>query len=112
MPKKSPPAPVVPHHRLDDARSILKHVEIIGALDRVCGLILILGGLSIVPLASVIVDIAWLPSIGGILAVILGLYLFGLGKRIARLEKGARESQITVSILMLFLPLFFLCGVG
>jgi predicted Ser/Thr protein kinase len=104
--KRMPSAPVVPHHEVEEARSILKHVEIIGALDRVCGIIVLLGGLSLFPLSSVIMAPAWIPSLGGIFAIILGLYLLGLGKRIGRLQQGARESQITVSVLMLFLPPF------
>jgi len=108
LPHTLTPPPVVPQHRISEARSILKHVEILGALDRVSGILLLLGGLGLFSIAPVMADVPWLPSIGGIVFIIFGLYLMGLGKRVARLQKGAREAQITASVLMLFLPPFLM----
>ena len=40
-------------------------------------------------------------NVGGIVALLFGIWMMSLGGKLGRLEKGARESQITVSALML-----------
>jgi len=101
-------APVVPRHELDDARGILRHAEIIGALDRVLGLICVAGTFfsAMAIVFTELIPYRWGAGFAGILSFLLGLYLMGLGRRITRLEEGARESQVMACVLMLFLPPF------
>ncbi len=98
-----------PQHEIDDARSILRHVEIIAALDKVGGILLILGGLAF---GSILRNFVFPFGVnpGGFIILVtlfLGIYLLNLGKRVQKLQPGARESQMTVSVLLLFLPPFF-----
>lgn len=99
--------PVVPHHEVEEARGLLRHAEIIGALDRVLGLLFVLSAFGVAAgLMSEIIPGPWVGAFGFFVSLILGLYLMSLGRRVANLEKGARESQVMVSIVMLFLPPF------
>ena len=109
--KASPEAdlgPVVPSYDIEAARSVLRHAEILGALDRVMGLICVLGTFfGTVALAfTELIPYRWGAGFAGLLSFILGLYLMGLGRRIARLEEGARESQVMLSVVLLFFPPF------
>ncbi len=101
-------APVVPTHEIDDARGILRHAEIIGAIDRVLGLICLLGTFfgTIALAFTELIPYKWGGGFAGLLSFFLGLYLMGLGRRVTRLEEGARESQVMLSVLLLFLPPF------
>ncbi len=100
------PNPVVPHHEVEAARGLLRHAEILGALDRVMGLLFILSAFGLV--AGVVSDFIAVPwgGFGSVISFILGLYLMSLGRRVSNLEAGARESQVMASIVMLFFPPF------
>jgi len=98
--------PVIPHHEVEGARSLLRHAEIIGALDRVLGLLLMLSAVGLFAgVASQFISIP-LGGFGSVVSFILGLYLMSLGRRVSNLEEGARESQVMACIVMLFLPPF------
>ncbi len=99
--------PVVPHHEVEGARSLMRHAEILGALDRVLGLLFILSAFGLFAgVVSEIIQLPWVGGFGFVVSLILGLYLMSLGRRLANLEQGARESQVMVSIVMLFFPPF------
>ena len=85
----------------------MRHAEILGALDRVLGLLLMLSAFGLFAgVVSEIIPLPWVGGFGFLVSLLLGLYLMSLGRRVANLEDGARQSQITVSILMLFFPPF------
>jgi hypothetical protein len=96
----------VPHYEIEEARSILRHVEIIAALDRVGGVLLILGAFGFFSLGALLMPIGTVVSFGGIVLFILGIYMVGLGKRVSTLQPGAREAQVTASVIMLIFPPF------
>ncbi len=100
--------PVMPTHDLEAARGVLRHAEILGAVDRVLGLLCVLA--TFFSAAAIffteLIPYRWGAGFAGILSFILGLYLMGLGRRVARLEEGARESQVMLSVLLLFFPPF------
>lgn len=100
--------PVVPSYDIEAARGVLRHAEIIGAVDRVLGLICVLGTFfgAFAIVFTELIPYRWGAGFAGILSFILGLYLMGLGRRVARLEEGARESQVMLSVLLLFFPPF------
>jgi hypothetical protein len=91
---------------VEAARGVLRHVEILAALDRVGGAVLVLGALGVFSLVPFLVPLPWPVSFGGIVLFLLGLYLFGLGGRLSMLQPGARQSQVTASILLLLFPPF------
>ncbi|MDJ0521631.1 MAG: serine/threonine-protein kinase [Planctomycetota bacterium] len=100
--------PVVPTHDIDAARGVLRHAEILGAIDRVLGLLCVLGTFfgAIALVFTELIPYRWGAGFAGIVSFILGLYLMGLGRRVSRLEEGARESQVMLSVLLLFFPPF------
>jgi len=85
-----------------------EHAEIIGALDRVLGLICLVGTFfgAVALVFTELIPYRWGAGFAGLLSFLLGLYLMGLGRRVARLEEGARESQVMLSVLLLFFPPF------
>ncbi|MDF1701403.1 MAG: serine/threonine-protein kinase [Planctomycetota bacterium] len=107
LPGNAPAHPVVPHHEVESARSLMRHAEILGALDRVLGLLFVLSAFGIAAgVLSEIIQLPWVGGFGFVVSLILGLYLMSLGRRVGNLEAGARESQVMVSIVMLFFPPF------
>ena len=100
----------------DDGERVLRHVEILSALDRILGIVALLAAMGVPKLVAVLAPVQ--PSaargiaFGGSLAlIIVGVLLFRQGSRLGRLASGSREGQITTSIILLFFPPF-LTGLG
>ncbi len=102
---RTPEAPQ-PITAVADARKVLRHVDILAAIDKVGGAILLAGGLGWLSLSNVLGfgGSGSLVQIGGVVAMIFGIYLIDLGGKLSKLKQGARESQVTASALMLLFP--------
>jgi hypothetical protein len=102
----APPAPLAdPDVRA--LRGVLKHVDVLSAVDRVLGLLLVLGAFGLVPVAWLAPVGAWFLPIGGIaflVAFVAGVLFLKQGKQLSLLAPDARQGQVTASILLLFFP--------
>jgi hypothetical protein len=102
----APLVPDLPPHRLEPARKVIRHVEILAACDRVIGVVSILFFVGILSTRQFDSVPAWrwmLPTGGGILTLIVGLLLLRQASRIERFEPSGRTWQIVLSIPMLAL---------
>jgi hypothetical protein len=101
--KKLPaPLPEATSQDLADARGIVRHVDILSGLDKLLGLLLLLGCFGIVTLGTGVST--RLASLGGLPLLIGAIFFLRQGGRIAEMRPGARESQVTASIVLLFFP--------
>jgi hypothetical protein len=89
----------LPDRRMAEARSVLRHVEILASLDRALGVIclLLMAGLwgfrgRMFPFSSV----------STVVLLVGGILLLKQGRRLADMVSGAREAQVTASVLLLF----------
>jgi hypothetical protein len=97
-------APVV--QDLEEARGVLRHVEILAGLDRALGVVLVLamfGVLSIGVLRSVGL---WLLPASGVVLLVLAIVFFRLARKLEEMRPGSREAQVAASVFLLFFPPF------
>ena len=113
-PEPAPVAQAAPGAALPVATdgSVLRHVEILSALDRVLGIVALLaamGGFAFVELLTP-VHLSLVPAKlvwgGSIVSIILGIFLLRQGGRLSRLVPGSRETQVTTSLVFLIFPPF------
>ncbi len=105
--RSAPPEPVVlGEESLDALRSILRHVDLTAALDRVFGVLFLLAFVGVLGRSVLEGVFPMWPRVGGVLALIAAILLLRQGGRLSRMSQGAREGQITTSVLLLFLPPF------
>ncbi|MCC7139870.1 MAG: serine/threonine protein kinase [Planctomycetes bacterium] len=96
-------SPVADDEEPEAMRRARQHVERIAAADRVLGVLGILVALGVVSLGSFVG--LWFPfGFAGVVSFVAGIWLLGLGGRVSRLERGARESQLFASVLLLLAP--------
>lgn len=102
----APSAPTA--HAIADARKIMRHVDIMSAIDKVAGFLLLAGGLGWISLSKLfdIGPVSPVIHIGGFVALVFGIWLMNQGGKLSELKKGSRESQITASAIMLLFPPF------
>jgi predicted Ser/Thr protein kinase len=101
------PEPVVTQD-LEEARGILKHVDILAGLDRALGVILLVVCFAGIPLSS-IVGLRFLVkflAISWVVVLVSAIIFLRLGRRLSDMSWHSRESQITASIVLLFFPPF------
>ncbi|MGE0192497.1 MAG: serine/threonine-protein kinase [Planctomycetota bacterium] len=113
-PEPAPVAPATPGVAPPVATDggVLRHVEILSALDRVLGIVALLaamGGFAFVELLTP-VHLSLVPTkfiwTGSIVSIILGIFLLRQGSRLSRLTPGSRETQVTTSLVFLVFPPF------
>ena len=100
------PAPVPGDAAQQLARAdhrVLRHIEILSALDRVGGIVALLAALGGLPFLLFLAPVSS-PLV--LVLVVVGIWLLKQGGRLSRMEAGARESQITASVMLLFFPPF------
>jgi predicted Ser/Thr protein kinase len=104
-----PPEPPRPAD-LEAARGILRHVDILVALDRVAAVLGLLMGFGVLSVAT-LKNVAWpIFAVGGPLSVVMivaGFLLLGQATRLSRMNPEARTAQVTWSIVFLFFPPLF-----
>jgi hypothetical protein len=103
--------------RVEDARGFLRQVEILSSLDRAMGFVLLLlaAGLWGVASRQLRPVASWFAIFGSLTTavfVVSGFLLLKQARRLAALEKGAREAQVTASVFLLFLAPPFGTAVG
>ena len=86
-------------------RGMLRHVDVLAGLDRVVGILLLLGAFGIVSLGTFLGPF-WPFSVGGIVLFIAGVIFLQLAGKLSRMREGSRDSQITASVLLLLFPPF------
>lgn len=95
-----------PAHEIEEARAVLRHVELLSVLDRVAALVLLGLGLKWLSMSDLVVPV----PIGRASTVVLlvgAVLLYAQGRHLGRMRAGSREGQVTASVLLLFLPPFF-----
>jgi tRNA A-37 threonylcarbamoyl transferase component Bud32 len=95
-----------PAHEIEEARGLLRHVELLGVFDRVGAVALIAIAFNWLHFSEMLVP-SWVGNVSTLLLVVLGFLLWSQGRALSRMREGSREAQITASVLMLFLPPFF-----
>jgi predicted Ser/Thr protein kinase len=96
-----PSTPPAPHD--EDARRVLRHVEILSALDRVLGILLLLSVFGAASLFKVTLG-GWLFRVSGLVLIVGSVVFFKLGRRLGEMAPRSRENQVMASIVLLFLP--------
>ncbi|MEZ6008743.1 MAG: hypothetical protein R3F05_13395 [Planctomycetota bacterium] len=92
--------------------SVLRHVEILSALDRVLGIVALLAAMGGFAFAELLtpVHLSLVPAKlvwgGSIVSIVLGIFLLRQGGRLSRLVPGSRETQVTTSLVFLIFPPF------
>ena len=86
-------------------RGMLRHVDVLAGLDRVVGILLLLGAFGFISLGTFL-GTFWLFPVGGIVLFIAGVLFLQLGGKLSRMREGSRDSQITASVLLLLFPPF------
>jgi predicted Ser/Thr protein kinase len=87
-------------------KGMLVHVDVLSALDRVLGILLILGGLGILT-GTVFFDTlfaTWIFPLGSLALFVAGVIFLRLGTRLRGMRQGSRDAQITASVLLLLFP--------
>jgi hypothetical protein len=108
--KEESAAPLAPvlradEARLSSARSVLRHVELLAAFDRVLGVVFMLlgAGLWARTVRPFLSPFAVWVGVPGVVFLVAGFLLFRLGRRLGEMEPGSREAQVTASIFLLVL---------
>lgn len=89
---------------LASLRGVLRHVDVLAALDRVLGVLLIFGAMGAVSLTTFL-NVDWFP-VGGVILFILGVVFLQFGGKLSRMRPGSRDRQITASVFLLIFPPF------
>jgi len=90
-------------------RRMLKHVDVLAALDRVLGVLLLLGALGIVSLGTLMGEYWPVKEVSFTVAILLfiaGILFLQQGGKLSRMREGSRDGQLTASVLLLFFPPF------
>ncbi len=90
-------------------RPTLRHLDLIAAFDKAAGIVLVLCAFGLRWLIDVVAldGGRQLPAAGFLLLFFGGIWMWNLGKRVARVEKTAREAQIFSSVFLLLVPPLF-----
>ena len=90
-------------------RPTLRHIDLIAAFDKAAGVVLVLSAFGFRWLIEMVAlgNGRPLRTAGFLILFFGGIWMWNLGKRVARVEKTAREAQIFSSVFLLLVPPLF-----
>ncbi len=92
--------------QLQPLRRVIKHVDVLSALDRVLGILLVAAFFGVSVFSAFEPVFRGVPAVGGVVLLIAGILFLNLGGRLRGMSTGSRDSQLTASVLLLFFPPF------